>query len=115
MPRGRTNEEVVRKLDELCDALKECMPLTYACDLVGLPRQTVYDWIKRDDKVRAKIEVAKAAAIKRLVTGTEKQGGSWKLLKNLGRDEFKEHVEVEEKHTATIVLDTGDEKKEYKA
>lgn len=92
---GRPPSITARQLEQLCEALEEAMPLSYASDLVGLPRQTVYDTYKRDPNFRAKIEIAKAVAIRGLVKLTAKQQGGWKLLKNLGREEFKETMEHE--------------------
>jgi len=92
---GRPPSITARQLEDLCEALEEAMPLSFACDLVGLPRQTVYDTMKRDAGFRTKIELSKAKAIRGLVKLTAKQQGGWKLLKNLGKEEFKEVLEHE--------------------
>lgn len=106
-----------RKKKELCEALKKAMPMTYACDLVGVPRQTVYDKINPkhasyDDAFRTQVAIAKAEAIRGLIALTGQQNGAWKLLKNLGKDEFKEHVEVKQESTHSLLLDTGDDEEE---
>lgn len=79
-----------QKKKELYQALEEAMPLTYACDIIGIPRRTVYDYMSKDNVFRTQIELAKAKAIRGLVKLTAKQNGAWKLLKNLGKEEFKE-------------------------
>lgn len=94
--------------ETILDALRKAMPLSYACDLAGIDRNTVYNEMKRDRNFSAQIAIAKAEAIKGLVSLTAKQGGGWKLLKNLGREEFKEHVEVEQNETHRFVIDPGD-------
>lgn len=96
-----------QKKEELYQALTEAMPLSYACDVIGIPRSTVYAHMKEDDAFKTQIELSKAIAIRGLVKLTAKQGGAWKLLKNVGKEEFKEHVEVQAsiKDTLMVVAD----------
>lgn len=85
----------VQKKLELCQALAKRLPLSYACDLTELPRSTVYDAMKNDEGFRTQVAKAKAQSIHYLVDLTEQQsGGPWKILKNIGKEEFKEHVEI---------------------
>jgi len=93
-----------QKKAALLAAIKEGMPVSYACDLIGIPRQTIYDWIKRHESFRYEINIAKAVAIKGLIGEVKEQKGSWKLLKNLGKEEFKEHVEVEYTNPMPVVI-----------
>lgn len=117
-PKGRkTPLDDARKQEGLFEALRKAMPLSYACDLVGVPRQTVYDRMNPkhasfDEAFRTKVAVAKAEAIKGLVALTGKQNGAWKLLKNLAKEEFKEHVEIKEESKHTLLLDTGEDEEE---
>lgn len=83
-----------QKKMELYQALEAAMPLSFACDLIGIPRQTVYAWMQTNPAFKTQIDIARAKAIQGLVEATGKQGGAWKLLKNLGKEEFKERVEV---------------------
>lgn len=112
---GRPTRITDQKKEQLFEALREGLPISYACDYIGIPRQTIYDWMKRNDDFRTQITLNKAIAIKGLVALTSKQGGAWKLLKNLAKDEFKEHIEVEENSTHTFVLETGDGEHRFKA
>lgn len=91
----------------ILDALAECMPFNYACDLAGIDRETGYRWMRKDKAFAAQVAIAKATAIKGLVDLTAKQSGAWKLLKNLGRDEFQERVEVEQTSNHRIIVDAG--------
>lgn len=85
----------MQKREELYKALKEAMPFNYACDLCGIPRRTAYDYLKKDETFRTQVELSKAIAIRGLVALTSKQSGAWKLLKCLGKEEFKEVLEHE--------------------
>lgn len=92
---GRPHKIDARKLKELCQALEQALTLKYACDIVGLPRQTVYDSIKRDDHIRTQIELAKAKAIHGLVKLSAKQGKSWNILKNLSDGDYTDVDKLE--------------------
>jgi len=101
-----------QKKEALFQALRDKLPLSYACDIIGIPRQTVYDWIKKNELFRAQIAIAKSQAIRDLVETTEKQGGAWKLLKNLAKEEFKEHVEIKEEATHQLFVSVDDDEQE---
>ena len=107
------------KLDDLdtrrilLDAIRKGMPISYASDIAGIDRQTVYNRRDADEKFSAELRLAKAEAIRGLISLTAKQSGAWRLLKNLASDEFKEHIEVEQKATMTLVVDTGDGEEEF--
>jgi len=88
----------------ILEALRKAMPLSYACDLAAVPRRTCYDEMERNFEWRTQVYTAKAEAIRGLVALTGKQGGAWKLLKNLGREEFKEHIEQHFSEELTDVL-----------
>lgn len=108
MPKATVLTEQKKKA--LCDALRECMPLSYACDLVGVPRRTVYDHMGKDEAFRTQVDIAKAVAIRGLVEATNKQSGAWKLLKNLGKEEFKEIVEYRvDESTPILIAGDGDD------
>jgi len=98
-----------QKKEELFEALRKALPVTIACDLIGIPRQTVYDWMKKNDAFRTQVNICKAEAIRGLVAMTGKQGGAWKLLKNLGKEEFKEHVDITSEQRVMFEVDAGDE------
>jgi len=83
-----------RKFELLLEAIETPMPLSYACDLVSLPHQTVRDTMLRDENFRAELAVAKAKGIRKLILSSAKQNSSFKLLKNLARDEFNDNVEI---------------------
>lgn len=90
---GRKIEFTDKKKKALCSALEKGMPLTYAADLVGISRTTVHSHMNPkddlyDEDFRTQVKVAKATAIRGLIALTGKQGGAWKLLKNLAKDEF---------------------------
>lgn len=90
---GRKIEFTAKKKKALCDALEKGMPLIYAADLVGISRTTVHSHMNPDDPLfdedfRTQVAISKATAIRGLIALTGKQGGAWKLLKNLAKGEF---------------------------
>lgn len=87
-------ETEARKFELLLEAIQTPMPLSYACDLVRLPRQTVRDTMNRDENFRAEVAVAKAIGIRKLILSSAKQNSSFKLLKNLANDEFNDNVAI---------------------
>lgn len=91
------------KLD-ICKALEEGLPLLLACDLVGVKRRTCHDHLDKksprfDASFCSRVAIAKAVAVRGLVALTKEQNGAWRLLKNVGREFFKEHVEVKSTNT----------------
>ena len=97
----------------IISSLREALPFSYSCDYAGIDRQTGYRWMESDKEFAAQVAIAKAYAISSLVADTRRQSGAWKLLKNIGREEFKEHVEIKQESELTLILDTGDGEEQF--
>ncbi|MCB0423041.1 MAG: hypothetical protein KDD13_00240 [Mangrovimonas sp.] len=90
---SRPVEFTDKKKQALCDAIKEGMPFSYACDLVGVSRTTAYNHMDKtkdvyDEGFVSQMAVAKAMAVRGLISLVKQEKGAWKLLKNIARDEF---------------------------
>lgn len=93
MPKKTILDE--RKKKELYQALEQALTLKYACDIIGVPRTTVYDYLKKDDAFRTQVELAKATAIRGLVKLSAKQGKAWNLLKSLSDGDYTDQERLE--------------------
>ena len=113
---GRPTKADLETRRLIIDALRKCMPFTYACDLVGIHRTTGYNWLKSNKSFSIEVAIAKAEAIQGLVALTAKQNGAWKILKNIGKEQFKEQIEITEeyRHTLTIKAPDGRELKQLR-
>lgn len=96
----------------ILEALRDKLPLSFACDIAKVPRQTCYDLMNSDYTWRTQIAHAKTVAIRDLIESTNRQGGAWKLLKNIGKEEFKEHVEHAVSVTQGDMIEDADGKLE---
>jgi hypothetical protein len=97
-PIGRPTKKLPELVQLLCKALEDCMPLDRACDLIGIGRRTVYEWIQTDPVFRAQVAMARAKAIKGLVKGVSKDdpGGKWKILRSIDHKNFGDNLTVRE-------------------
>lgn len=114
---GRPPTIDARILKLLKQAIETPMPVTYACDIIKLSRTVFYETLERDAHFRTEIELSKAIAIRKLILLTAKQQGGWKLLKNMGKDEFQETIELagnKDKPLEMVVRDLRIPKKEEK-
>lgn len=96
------------KRKQLYKALEDGISITYAANLIGVGKSTIYDHMKANEDFRIEVEIAQAKAIKGLVALVRKQkGGAWKLLKSLGKEDYKDHHEVTnvEKEPIKIVVE----------
>ncbi len=91
----KKDPEIVRIL---CKALKDCMPLDRACDLVGVGRRTVYDWLRTDPDFRTQVMTAKAEAVSHLINQVKANDptGEWKLLRSLDHKNFGDELRIRE-------------------
>lgn len=106
----KTGALTAQQKEAICEALRQCLPMAVACDLIGVNRRTVYDHLnpnskRYDQAFFSQTRIAKATAIRGLVKLTAEQNGAWRLLKNIGKGYFKERVEVNSINT-TINLDS---------
>ena len=95
---GRPSKKDADRVQLLCEALQDCMPLDRACDLVGIHRNTVYEWIKTDPIFRAKIQLARANAVNWLVNRVKltDPSGPWKILKSTDPRNFGDEIRIRE-------------------
>jgi hypothetical protein len=111
LPKGRTNNPNGRPpkfTEELSNKIvadiAQCVPLRYASQMHGITYETAMSYYNSDSVFRKKCDAAKAASVRGLVALTAKQSGAWKLLKNLGKEEFKEHVEISYDESKPITI-----------
>ena len=92
-PVGRPRKDAPEIKRIILECLKEGVAFKYACNLAEIDKTTGYRWMEEDPVFATQCHAYKAMAIRMLVSKvTEKD--AWKILKNIGKDEYKEHVNV---------------------
>jgi hypothetical protein len=103
-PGGRPSVMTDDRKEAILEALRDGMPQRYAAHLVGIHHETLRLYLERDLGFLAKCNVAKAIGIGGLVQLTKEQNGAWKLLKNIGKEEFKEHIDISYDESKPITI-----------
>ena len=88
----------------ILDTIRETGAIKTAYQLAGISHDTFERWRSRDALFALDIERNRALAKKLLIHKvTEKD--PWKILKNVGRDEFQENIEhhIDSNHTLTVI------------
>lgn len=85
----------LEKKKQLYKALENGVSIRFAAALIGVGKTTVYKQMEVDPVFGTEVRIAQAIAVEGLVAQVRKsKGGAWKLLKNLGKEDYKDHHEV---------------------
>lgn len=97
---GRPTKKTPEKMAEIIRHLRDGLPKELACNISNVGYRTFRTWVSEDEDFRQRVKVATSTAIADLMKEVRSdRGGAWKLLKNIGKDYFKENVEVDHKST----------------
>lgn len=109
-PVGRPSVMTPDRKEAILEALRGGLPQRYSAHLVGIHHETLRLYLERDVDFLARVNVAKAIGISLFKGLTAEQNGAWKILKNIGRDEFRENIQIEydESKPITIAGDDGE-------
>lgn len=111
-PNGRPIKFTDEVAEKIVQEVKNCVPLRYAAPIHGVSYDTARLYYNSDPVFRSKVDAAKSASVRALVGLTLKQTGAWKILKNIGKEEFKEHVEVSYDESKPITIHGIDDESE---
>lgn len=90
--------------EAILEALRGGLPARYSAHLVGIHHDTLRKYLERDLDFSARVNIAKAIGIKGFKNLTAEQGGAWKILKNIGKEEFKENIDLSFDESKEIIL-----------
>lgn len=110
MARGKKREDRQAITELLKEKLKLGMSVTKACQSIGVPQQTVDQWIQDDPNLRLKVKVwqreiedrAREVIDMKIREGDD-DVAAW-YLERKARDEFSTKVNVDEKSDQTISI-----------
>lgn len=102
-------EETKKKL---LTHLEEGLPKEVCADLCDMHHETLRQYTIRNPDFLAQMQHAEAIGIRRLHALVLQQNGAWKILKNVGKKYYKEHVEVHYDESKPITIHGIDEESE---
>lgn len=103
-PVGRPSVMTDERKEAILEALRGGLPARYSAHLVGIHHDTLRKYLERDLDFSARVNIAKAIGIKGFKNLTAEQGGAWKILKNIGKEEFKENIDLSFDESKEIIL-----------
>lgn len=85
------------------------MPRYLAADYAKISRETLRQWMAKDEDFLAQVHYAEAIAAGSLINKVCEDGsGAWKVLKNLKPEYFKDEVSVQQTNSYVIELQRPD-------
>lgn len=110
-PVGRPSVMTDERKEAILEALRGGLPQRYSAHLVGIHHETLRQYLEKDSDFLARVNVAKAIGISLFKGLTAEQNGAWKILKNIGKEEFKENIEIhyDESKPITLAGDDGED------
>lgn len=90
-PGGRPTKKLPEAVKLLLDTLRDGAPISTACDIAGIDRQTFYNWIDKDAAFSAMARGARAFAVMHLIK-LQRIKDPWKLLRSIDPENFKDET-----------------------
>lgn len=87
---GRPSKYNEERIKILLECLEEAMPIEIACRYAKITPPTFHNWMNSQENFFMQVEYARSRAERLLIKETREQNGSWKILKNIDPQNFKD-------------------------
>lgn len=91
---GRPTVFTPAKKALMLQAIEDGLTRNYAAQLVGIHPETLRLHLQKDSSFLDEIRVSEASAIYGLIPLVKEQNGAWKLLKNLGKESYRDIIDI---------------------